>query len=77
MVPPGTGPGQSGEDLFSYYDQNGNPVPAGGGIDINNNKDDIAKIKTVKINLSLVTQRDTESNGLTRTSMSATSRLNY
>jgi prepilin-type N-terminal cleavage/methylation domain-containing protein len=77
VLPPGTGPGQSGEDLFSYYDQNGNPVPAGGGIDIKNNKDDIAKIKTVKINLSLVTQRDTESNGLIRTSMSATSRLNY
>jgi prepilin-type N-terminal cleavage/methylation domain-containing protein len=79
VLPPGTGPGQSGEDLFAYYDQKGDPVPIGSGMDISTplGKDTITGIKTVKINLSLLTQRDTESNGLTRTSMSATSRLNY
>jgi prepilin-type N-terminal cleavage/methylation domain-containing protein len=78
VFPPGTGPGQSGEDLFAYYDQNGNTVPIGSGVDINTGKDVIAAIKTVKINLSLLAnQRDLESNNFTRTSMSATSRLNY
>lgn len=79
VLPPGTGPGQSGEDLFAYYDQNGNQIDIGSGTDISTpfGRDVIGGIKTVKINLSLLTQRDTESNGLTRTSMSATSRLNY
>jgi len=80
VLPPGTGSGQSGEDLFAYYDQNGNQVTdVGSGVDIQSpfGKSIIAEIKTVKINLSLLTQRDTESNGFTRTSMSATSRLNY
>jgi hypothetical protein len=47
-------------------------------VDINTGKDVIATIKTVKINLSLLAnQRDLESKNFTRTSMSATSRLNY
>jgi len=79
VLPPGTGAGQSSEDLFAYYDQNGNQIDVGSGTDISTpfGRDVISGIKTVKINLSLLTQRDTESNGLTRTSMSATSRLNY
>jgi len=84
VFPPGTGAGQSGEDLFAYYDQNGNPVNIGSGVDISTpageftptGKDLIATIKTVKINLSLLSQPDPESKGLIRTSMSATARLN-
>jgi prepilin-type N-terminal cleavage/methylation domain-containing protein len=77
VFPPGTGAGQSGEDLFAYYDQNGNAVPVGGGIDLHTAPSLIATIKTVKINLSLLTnQRDPASGGFISTSMSATSRLN-
>jgi prepilin-type N-terminal cleavage/methylation domain-containing protein len=78
----GTGPGQSGEDLFTYYDQNGNAIPIGSGADISDpdsdNAKNVAAIKMVKINLSLLTnQRDLQSGGFTRTSMSASARLNY
>jgi prepilin-type N-terminal cleavage/methylation domain-containing protein len=77
VLPPGAGAGQSGEDLFAYYDQNGNAVPIGGGVDISTPASQalIASIKTVKINLSLLSQRDLESSFI-RTSMSATARLN-
>jgi prepilin-type N-terminal cleavage/methylation domain-containing protein len=77
VLPPGTGSGQSGEDLFAYYDQNGNVVNIAGGTDISTPAGQalISLIKTVKINLSLST-RDPETNSFTRTSMSATSRLN-
>jgi prepilin-type N-terminal cleavage/methylation domain-containing protein len=80
VFPPGTASGQSGEDLFAYYDQNGNAIDVGSGVDISTpaGKDVITAIKTVKMNLSLLTnQRDPESGGFARTSMSATSRLNY
>jgi prepilin-type N-terminal cleavage/methylation domain-containing protein len=80
IFPPGTGPGQSGEDLFAYYDQNGNAIDVGSGVDISTpaGQNVIASIKTVKINLSLLTnQRDPESGGYVRSAMSATSRLNY
>jgi prepilin-type N-terminal cleavage/methylation domain-containing protein len=82
----GTGPGQSGEDLFTYFDQNGKAVPIGNGVDISTPEGSttpsgqtlISSIKTVKINLSLLTnQRDLQSGGFTRTSMSASARLNY
>jgi hypothetical protein len=82
----GTGPGQSGEDLFTYFDQNGKAVPIGNGVDISTPEGSttpsgqtlISSIKTVKINLSLLTnQRDPQTGGFTRTSMSASSRLNY
>jgi prepilin-type N-terminal cleavage/methylation domain-containing protein len=74
VFPPGTGAGQSGEDLFTYYDQNGEVANIGNGID----RAAISGIKTVKINLSLLTnQRDLQSGGFTRTSMSAGARLNY
>jgi len=77
---PGTGPGQSGENLFAYYDQKGDEVPIGTGVDIStpSGQATISSIKTVKINLSLLTsQRDPESGGYVRSAMSATSRLNY
>lgn len=74
---PGTGAGQSGENLFAYYDQNGNTIDVGSGVDIRSAPALIATIKTVKINLSLLTnQRDPASGGFISTSMSATSRLN-
>ncbi len=80
VFPPGTASGQSGEDLFAYYDQNGNAIDVSSGADISTpaGKDVITAIKTVKINLSLLTtQRDPETHGFARTSMSAVSRLNY
>jgi prepilin-type N-terminal cleavage/methylation domain-containing protein len=75
VFPPGTGVDQSGEDLFAYYDQNGNVVPVGAGT---TDPAIITTIKTVKINLSLLTnQRDPVTGNFVRTSMSASSRLNY
>ena len=79
VLPPGTGAGQSGEDLFAYYDQNGNAVDLSGGSDISTPGGiaNLATIKTVKVNLSLLTTvRDPASNGQIRNSMSATARLN-
>jgi prepilin-type N-terminal cleavage/methylation domain-containing protein len=77
VFPPGTGAGQSGEDLFAYYDQNGNVIDVGTGVDLHTAPDTITSIKTVKINLGLLTnQRDPASGGFISTSMSATSRLN-
>ena len=85
VFPPGTGAGQSGEDLFAYYDQNGEPVNVGSGVDISmpagtntpSGKDTISSIKTVKINLSLLTNlRDPATNDFVRTSLAATARLN-
>jgi hypothetical protein len=58
---------------------NGNPVDVTGGVDIStaDGQTTIASIRTVKVNLSLVTSlRDPASGGLMRTSMSATARLN-
>jgi hypothetical protein len=71
VFPPGTGAGQSGEDLFAYYDQKGSVVPVTDPTDAAT----IAKIKTIKINLSLV-GRDLETGGQDRASMSATARVN-
>lgn len=78
VLPPGQGAGQSGEDLFTYYDQNGGAVVIGPGVDISTpaNQALISSIKTVKINLSLLSGRDIDSNTLLRTSMSATARVN-
>ena len=78
VFPPGTGAGQSGENLFAYYDQNGNPVDLSTYADISTPQGaaNLATIKTVKINLSLLT-RDPQTGGFLRTSMSASSRLSY
>lgn len=73
-------PSQAGEDLFSYYDQNGNPVDLSTYADISTPQGiaNLAAIKTVKINLSILTnQRDPQTGGFLRTSMSASSRLSY
>ena len=79
VLPPGAGNGQSGEDLFAYYDQNGNAVAVGTGVDIStpSGAATIAQIKAIKINLSLITPAvDPVTNTFTRTSMSASARLN-
>jgi prepilin-type N-terminal cleavage/methylation domain-containing protein len=79
VLPPGSGSGQSGEDLFTYYDQNGNQIDVSSGVDISSpaGAGTIAGIKTIKINLSLVTPaRDLNTGTVTRTAMSATARLN-
>jgi prepilin-type N-terminal cleavage/methylation domain len=73
-------PAQSGQDLFAFYDQNGNPVDLSTGSDISKEPGitNINKIKTIKINLNLLTnQRDPQTGAFTTTSMSASSRLNY
>jgi prepilin-type N-terminal cleavage/methylation domain-containing protein len=85
VVAPGSGSGQSGLDLFAYYDQSGNPVPIGSGIDISTpagsdgrtGQDIINSIKTIKINLSLATPAvDPNTSTLAQTSMSATATVN-
>ena len=82
VFPPGTGSGQSGEDLFTYFDQNGNPIDASAGIDLTTldpitQLPELLEVKTIKINLSLLTpMRDLGPDSYARTSMSATARLN-
>jgi prepilin-type N-terminal cleavage/methylation domain-containing protein len=75
VMPPGTGNGQSGEDLFGYYDQNGNQIPIGAGVDIGTAAQTIASIKTVKVNLTLANGVDATGSPI-RTSLSSTVRLN-
>ncbi len=66
VLPPGSGPGGSGEDLFAFYDQNGNQVT------------DLGSISTVKVNLTLLTNvPDPASGGSMRTSLSGTARLSH
>ena len=79
VLPPGNGSGQAGEDLFTYYDQNGNQIDVSVGVDISTPAGAaiLASVKTIKINLSLVTPaRDLNTGSVTRTSMSASARLN-
>ena len=78
VLPPGQGAGQSGENLFTYYKQDGTDAGIGSGADISTpaGQTAITGIKTVKINLSLLSKRDIDSNTLIRTSMSATARMN-
>jgi prepilin-type N-terminal cleavage/methylation domain-containing protein len=69
VIPPGTGPGQSGEDLFVFYDSAGNQVPVASPTDPT-----AVNIATVKINLSILTNAGAGQTA--RTSLSATARLN-
>jgi len=74
VMPPGQGNGQSGEDLFAYYDLNGNRIPVAGPV---TDPAIIAGISTVKINLSLLSPVvDPASGNPVRTSLSSTVRLN-
>lgn len=79
VMPPGTGAGQSGEDLFTYFDQNGKPVNVGAGADISTAAGQtlIGSIETVKINLSLFSPGvDPETKLPKRFSLSVTGHLN-
>lgn len=78
VMAPGIGAGQSGEDLFAYYQQDGTQIPiAATGVDINTDPVTIAKISTVKVNLSLLSNVvDPATGNLIRTSLSSSVRLN-
>jgi prepilin-type N-terminal cleavage/methylation domain-containing protein len=75
VMPPGAGPGKSGQDLFEFYDQNGNQIDASAGLDIGTSPLIIANIKTVKVNLTLTNGVDATGNAV-GTSLSSTVRLN-
>lgn len=79
VMPPGVGAGQSGEDLFTFFDKNGNQLNVTGGADISTPAGQtlINSIQTVKINLSLLSQGvDPESQLPKRISLSVTGHLN-
>ena len=81
VMPPGTAPGQSGEDLFTFYDKNGNQVDVSTtpAPDISSvaGQTTIDKIKTVKINLSLLSPgKDLLTKAPQRVSLSVTGHLN-
>ena len=79
VIPPGIGPGKSGDDLFTFYDRNGAQLDVSKGITIAT--DDpinpvIPRISTIKINVSLFTSEAGIGAGdAARTSLSATARL--
>lgn len=76
VLPPGVG--GTGEDLFVFYDQNENQVDVSAGLDLSTAADQIAKIRTVKINISLLTTKVGAGPGeaTAQTSLTATARLN-
>lgn len=90
VMPPGTGAGRSGEDLFAYYDRNGLPVDitscaVSGVLDISipacnpggpSGQQTISSIGTVKVNLTLLANAADASGTPIRTSLSSTVRLN-
>jgi prepilin-type N-terminal cleavage/methylation domain-containing protein len=78
VIPPGSGPGESGQDLFTFYDQDGNQIDASMGLDISSAKGQatIPTVKTVKINLSLQGAATPGSRGIPGTSISVVARLN-
>lgn len=78
IIPPGSGAGLAGEDLFVFYDRNGNQIDVSGGADISTEagKAVLASIGTVKINVSLLSSEVGAGPGETaRTDLSATARL--
>lgn len=77
VVPPGTGPGTSGMDLFEFFDQNGNKLLVNPAVDISNDPNGvIGKVRTVKVNLSLFTLvRSAGPGELAQASYSGTAKL--
>jgi type II secretory pathway pseudopilin PulG len=72
-------PAQAGENLFTFFDKNGNQIPVAGGVDISTagGQSTIARIQTVKINLNLFSPAvDKASNKAQRISLSVTGHLN-
>ena len=79
VMPPGVGPGLSGQDLFTFYDKNGNQVDVTGTPDISTaaGENTLNTIKTVKINLSLLSATlDPVTRTPQRISISVTGHLN-
>jgi prepilin-type N-terminal cleavage/methylation domain-containing protein len=79
VFPPGAGPGGAGEDLFTFFKQDGTQVPVNGGVDISTaaGQNTISGISTVKINLSMLSNiPDPASDGFIRNSITATVKLN-
>lgn len=79
VMPPGTGAGLSGEDLFTFFDKNGTQVDVSTAPDIStaSGQATIDKIKTVKINLSLLSpNKDPLTKVPQRISLSVTGHLN-
>ena len=77
LVPPGTGAGQSGQDIFQFLDRSGNPVDLSTGNDISTPQGalNVASIATIKINLMLATsQRDPASGQPITVALSALAR---
>jgi prepilin-type N-terminal cleavage/methylation domain-containing protein len=65
LVPPGTAPGQSGQNIFEFFDRLGNPVDLSTGNDITTPQglQNLGAVAAIKINLTLTTgQRDPVSN---------------
>jgi prepilin-type N-terminal cleavage/methylation domain-containing protein len=75
VMPPGVGPGLSGQDLFSYYKQDGTQIPVGNPT---TDKATLASISTVRINLTLLSNlRDPEGGGAMGTSLSGTAKVGH
>jgi prepilin-type N-terminal cleavage/methylation domain-containing protein len=71
VMPSGIGAGQSGEDLFAYYRQDGSKIDVSGGVDITTpgpvgatGQDIISSIRTIKVNLTLANGVDANGNAL-------------
>jgi len=76
VIPPGTGIGQSGADLFTFYDSSGTQIDVSDNPNITTNPGKVASIATVKINVSLLGVVVGGGTGETaRTDLSATARL--
>jgi type II secretory pathway pseudopilin PulG len=81
VLPPGAG--GTAEDLFAFYDQSGNKLPVSGGVDLSTpgpggTQPLITLVRTVKINLTLLTTKIGAGPGeaTAQTSLTATARLN-
>jgi hypothetical protein len=77
LVPPGTNPGQSGQNIFEFLDRNGNPVDLSTGSDISTPQgaQNLGSIAAIKTNLMLTTgQRDPVSGQPVRVALSSLAR---
>ena len=74
VIPPGTEPGQSGADLFSFYQIDGTQIPVTDNPNISTDPARISKIASVKINVSLLSTGGVPGE-TARTDLSATARL--
>ena len=76
VIPPGTGPGQSGADLFAFYRIDGTQIDVSDNPNISTDPGRLGAIASVKINVSLLRNEIGAGAGETaRTDLSATARL--